>query len=214
MLAFFKKQFPDAVPLMPTLLEDFFTNPTGHLVTIRCRPWHVGGRACLLGDAAHAIVPFFGQGMNCAFEDCTIFNDCLAESGEQPDWEQVFQEFEARRKADADAIADMALDNYFEMRDRVADPKFGLKRDVEFALERHFPRRFIPRYSMVSFHRLPYAMAQQRGRIQDEILRELCGAIATVEELDWQRAEELVTTKLSEFSSEPEIEPRDPPLPG
>lgn len=189
-LSFFETQFPDAVPLMPTLVEDFFSNPTGSLVTIKCQPWHIDGQACLLGDAAHALVPFFGQGMNCAFEDCTVFNECLEQH--TGDWNTTFKAFEARRKEHTDAIAEMALENYFEMRDHVANPKFLLKKELEFALEERFPDRFIPRYSMVSFHRIPYAIARQRGEIQARILDELTADIDGLEDVDWQQAETLV----------------------
>lgn len=185
-LEFFKTQFPDAVPLMPTLLEDFFSNPTGSLVTIKCEPWSVADKALLLGDAAHAIVPFFGQGMNCAFEDCTVLNECLEKFGN--DWEKIFREFEMRRKVNSDAIADMALENFIEMRDKVADPKFLFRKQVELALEERFPDRFIPRYSMVSFHRIPYSEAQSRGRIQDDILSQITNGVETLEEVDWKEA--------------------------
>lgn len=191
---FFNRQFPDAVPHMPTLLEDFFTNPTGNLVTIKCRPWHVEDKACLLGDAAHAIVPFFGQGMNCAFEDCTILNECIARY--RNDWLKTFQNFERRRKVDTDAIAELALANYFEMRGHVANPKFLLKKEVEFALEEKYPHLFIPKYSMVSFHRIPYSVAQSKGKIQDEILERLCQSINSVEELDWALAGKLLKERL------------------
>ncbi len=121
-LSFFEAQFPDAMSLMPALAENFFSNPTGAMVTIKCSPWQVGGKALLLGDAAHAIVPFFGQGMNCAFEDCTYLLELLDHHG--PDWSALFSAFERSRKADTDAIADLAIENSVEMRDRVADPRF------------------------------------------------------------------------------------------
>lgn len=193
---FFEAQFPDAAPLMPTLVEDFFANPTGKLATVKCQPWHVAGSVCLLGDAAHAIVPFFGQGMNCAFEDCTVLNECIGKL--RPDWASIFEKFEALRKVNADAIADLALANYHEMRDHVADPKFQLKRQVEFALEEKYPGVFIPRYSMVSFHRIPYSVAKSRGEIQADILHELCDPIDTLEQVDWMSAERLIRDKLQE----------------
>lgn len=193
-LTFFETQFPDALPLMPTLLEDYFSNPTGSLVTIKCQPWHTDGQACLLGDAAHAIVPFFGQGMNCAFEDCTVFNECLDQH--EGNWNTTFKAFETHRKKHTDAIAEMALENYFEMRDHVANPKFLLKKELEFALEERFAERFIPRYSMVSFHRIPYAVARARGAIQEDILTQLAADIEQLEEVDWRFAERLVREKL------------------
>lgn len=198
-LEFFEMQFPDAVPLMPTLLEDFFANPTGSLVTIKCDPWSVEAKALLLGDAAHAIVPFFGQGMNCAFEDCSVLNECLEKFG--GDWSRLFQEFEKLRKQNTDAIADMALENFIEMRDKVADPKFLFRKHVELALEERFPDRFIPRYSMVSFHLLPYSVAQSRGQIQDRILGELCNSVERIENIDLNKAETLIRQWLPPFES-------------
>src|SRR5262249_4672659 len=158
--------------LMPGLLDEFFAHPTGAMVTIKCSPWHARGRAHLLGDAAHAIVPFFGQGMNCAFEDCTYLDRILArrQAAGRADWEAVFREHERLRKADTDAIADLAVENFVEMRDHVAHPKFLLKKKVEHALEERFPGLFIPKYSMVTFHRIPYAVALARGRVQDRML--------------------------------------------
>lgn len=178
---FFRRQFPDAVPLMPTLVEDFFRNPTGDLVTIKCFPWHVGGRALLIGDAAHAIVPFYGQGMNCAFEDCTILNQCIEEFGDE--WERVFREYAQRRKEDTDAIADLAIENFIEMRDRVADPKFRMKKELELRLERQFPGRFISKYAMVTFSRLPYSLALRKGRAQEAVLWELCQSVERLDDL-------------------------------
>src|SRR4029453_8553546 len=152
-LALFRRRFADAIPLMPRLTEDFFENPTGHLETIRCAPWSFEDHALVLGDAAHAIVPFQGQGMNAAFEDCSAFDRCLVDP-DRP-WNEVFAEFERRRRPDTDAIADMALENYVEMRSTVREPKFQLKKDLSFRLEERHPGRFIPRYSMVMFHTIP-----------------------------------------------------------
>jgi kynurenine 3-monooxygenase len=192
---FFESYFPDALPLMPSLAENYFTNPTGTMVTIKCSPWHIGGRALLLGDAAHAIVPFFGQGLNCGFEDCTVLMDLLDEHG--PDWSRVFGEFENARKVNADAIADMAIENFTEMRDRVADSRFLLQKKVELALEAKYPQLFVPKYAMVTFHRVPYAVALARGIVQDKMLTELCEHIDRVEDLDWRRAEQLIQRDLS-----------------
>src|SRR5581483_8894834 len=193
-LSFFRERFPDAVPAMPDLVENFFTNPTGAMVTIKCSPWQAG-RTLLLGDAAHAIVPFFGQGINCGFEDCTVFLELLDRLG--ADWERVFHEFEAARKENTDAIADMAVDNFVEMRDRVADPRFLLRKKVELALESKYPGVFVPKYAMVTFHRTPYATALRRGQLQDRMLAELCGPITRVEDLDWNKADTLVRSELT-----------------
>jgi len=194
-LEFFNAHFPDAVPLMPDLADNFFANPTGSMVTIKCSPWHVEGRALLLGDAAHAIVPFFGQGINCGFEDSTVLLELLDRHG--PDWERVFPEFEHARKANTDAIADLAVENFVEMRDRVADPQFLLRKRVELALEARYPQQFVPKYAMVTFHRIPYATALERGRIQDRILDRLCDGIRGVENLDWSKAHSLIRNELT-----------------
>jgi kynurenine 3-monooxygenase len=192
---FFRSRFPDAVPLMPNLADNFFANPTGAMVTIKCSPWHFGGQALLLGDAAHAIVPFFGQGINCGFEDCTTLLELLDQHG--ADWKTVFREFEVARKVNTDAIADLAVENFVEMRDRVADPRFLFRKKVELALEAKYPQLFVPKYSMVTFHRIPYSTALNRGRVQDEMLAALCDGIERIEELDWERADQLVRTSLT-----------------
>ena len=194
-LDFFETHFPDAVPLMPHLQENYFDNPTGSMVTIRCSPWHVNGKALLLGDAAHAIVPFFGQGMNCAFEDCTCFLELLDQHGGV--WSDLFREFEHARRANTDSIADLALENFVEMRDRVADPQFLFQKKVELALQARYPRLFVPKYSMVTFHRIPYSVAHARGKIQDRLLTELCNSVSRIEELDWQKAETLIHRNLT-----------------
>jgi kynurenine 3-monooxygenase len=187
---FFEQRFPDAVPLMPQLRANYARNPTGSMVTIKSSPWHLEGKVLLLGDAAHAIVPFFGQGMNCAFEDCTVFLELLDRLG--PDWPKLFQEFEHARKINTDAIADLALENFVEMRDRVADPRFLFRKKVELALEAKYPRHFVPKYAMVTFHRVPYSVALSRGKVQDRLLAELCDPIARIEDLDWKKADHLI----------------------
>ena len=200
--ALFERRFADAIPLMPRYVEDFFANPTGHLETIRCAPWSFEDHALVLGDAAHAIVPFHGQGMNAAFEDCSAFDQCL----EVPDrpWNEVFAEFERRRRPNTDAIADMALENYIEMRSTVREPKFQLKKDLSFRLEERHPGRFIPRYSMVMFHTIPYAEAERRGAIQEEILDELTSKAASLDQVDLARADRLIAERLGTQASEAE----------
>jgi kynurenine 3-monooxygenase len=196
--SFFTEQFPDAVALMPDLLEEYHAHPTGVMVTIKCEPWHYQDRMALLGDAAHAIVPFFGQGMNCAFEDCTVLDACLEHAAAEPgtsqplDWQKIFREYESARKPNTDAIADLAIENFVEMRDLVAQPKFQLKKKIEQALQARYPDIFVPKYSMVTFHRIPYAVALERGRVQDRILDELADGIDRSEDLDYSMAERLV----------------------
>jgi len=192
---FFAARFADALPLMPQLQQNYAGNPTGSMVTVKCAPWHANGKVLLLGDAAHAIVPFFGQGMNCAFEDCTVFLELLDRHG--PNWTKLFQEFELARKLNTDSIADMALENFVEMRDRVADPRFLFRKKAELALEAKYPRHFVPKYAMVTFHRVPYSVALSRGKIQDRLLAELCDPITRIEDLDWEKADHLIQRDLT-----------------
>jgi len=164
---FFRREFPDALPLLPTLEADFAGHPTGTLVTIRTRPWHEG-RVVLVGDACHAIVPFFGQGANAAFEDVVALGGALARHREPA---AAFAEYEDSRRRHADAIADLALANFEEMRDHVASPRFQWRKRLERALHTLMPRAFIPLYTMISFTTIPYAEARDRARRQDRALR-------------------------------------------
>jgi kynurenine 3-monooxygenase len=200
-MRFFESRFPDAVPLMPQLVDNFFANPTGAMVTIKCSPWHAADNVLLLGDAAHAIVPFFGQGLNCGFEDCTTLVELIDRHG--PNWPQVFAQFEEARKVNTDAIADMAIENFVEMRDRVADSRFLFRKKVELALEAKYPRLFVPKYAMVTFHRIPYSVALARGVVQERILAELCEAIDRVEDLDWKKADRLIRRDLAPLEIAP-----------
>ena len=163
-LRFFEERFPDAAPLMPTLAEDFFENPTGSLVTIRCRPWHVRDRVVLLGDACHAVVPFYGQGANAAFEDCVVLNKALARHA--PDRERAFAFYHESRKKNADALADLSLANFVEMRDKTASRAFLAGKRMEKILHRLFPAWFVPLYTMVTFTRIPYAEAVAKAKRQ------------------------------------------------
>jgi kynurenine 3-monooxygenase len=192
---FFRSQFPDAITVMPEFFETFLANPTGAMVTVKCSPWHVAGRTLLLGDAAHAIVPFFGQGINCGFEDCTSLLELVDRYG--ADWARVFPEFGEARKINTDAIADLALENFVEMRDRVSDPQFLFRKKVELALQARYPRLFVPKYAMVTFHRVPYVIALERGQVQDRILTQLCDGISRVEDLDWTHADRLIRSELT-----------------
>lgn len=189
----FNDQFSDVINLIPDLSKMFFENPTGILGTIRCQQWHYKS-SLLIGDSAHAIVPFHGQGMNCGFEDCFELDRLLDEYND--DWHKVMDLFTEVRKDNANAIADMALDNYIEMRDSVRDPKFHLKKAIAFELERSHPNRFIPRYSMVSFSHIPYAQAQQRGAVQAQILTELTQGIDDIKDFDRNRADQLIKQRL------------------
>ncbi|HEX6997406.1 MAG TPA: NAD(P)/FAD-dependent oxidoreductase [Gammaproteobacteria bacterium] len=193
--AFFAREFPDAVPLIPRLREEFAAHPTGVVGTVRCSPWSLRSSVLLVGDAAHAIVPFHGQGMNAAFEDCVALDRLLGRHG--ADWATTFRKFEEERAPNSRAIAEMALENYREMRDEVRDPKFQLRRALSFELERRFPGRFIPRYSMVMFHpEISYAEAQRRGAVQSAILHRLTARASTLDDVDFARAAELVDREL------------------
>lgn len=183
--AFFERYFPDALSLMPTLLDDFNGNPTSSLVTVRCHPWQYDGRILLLGDAAHAIVPFYGQGMNAGFEDCTILDDLATEYRE--DWGSVFTAFNRARVKDGNAIADLALRNFIEMRDLVADPMFLLRKKIAAHLHEKHGEAFLPSYSMVSFSDTPYSVALQAADDQDRLLDQILQIEGISER--WERPE-------------------------
>src|SRR5436190_3059764 len=172
---FFDEQFPDAVPLMSSLLDDFKTNPTGSLVTIRCAPWFYKDKIALVGDAAHAVVPFYGQGMNAAFEDCVVLDKCLAEFPQ--DRQRAFAEYFARRKENTDALANLAVQNFIEMRDKTASKAFRTKKKLDHLLEGLLPGIYLPLYTMVTFTRIPYSAGARRARLQDRIV---CAGLAVV----------------------------------
>jgi kynurenine 3-monooxygenase len=191
LLEFFREEFPDAVRLIPNLIAEFLLHPSGQLGTVHTAPWQANGRVLLLGDAAHAIVPFHGQGMNAAFEDCLVL-DSLFDRFDT--WEPLFAEFERRRRPNTEAIAQMALENYTEMRATVLDAGFVRRQSLALELERRFPGRFIPRYAMVTFHpEIAYAEALRRGGVQEQILLELDRAGGTT---DFARAEKLISERL------------------
>ncbi|MBK6419669.1 MAG: FAD-dependent monooxygenase [Candidatus Kapabacteria bacterium] len=180
--AFFNEQFPDAVPLMPTLIDDFFTNPESSLMMVRCEPWVMNDRIALIGDAAHAIVPFYGQGMNCGFEDCRILMECLDHANN--DWASALQTYQTLRKPAGDAILDLALDNFIEMRDKVADPRFLWRKKIEAWLFAEYPGKFIPLYTMVTFSSdIPYNEAKRIGAEQDVLMESLMNIPSVIE--DW-----------------------------
>jgi kynurenine 3-monooxygenase len=177
LLRIFRAEFPDVIPLLPNLAEQYFANPTGSLVTVRSAPWHVAGRVALLGDAAHAVVPFYGQGANASFEDCLTLADCLRE---EPDRAVALARYQARRKENTDALADLAVGNFLEMRDKVASPLFHAKKRFEKLLHTLLPGWFVPLYTMVSFTRVPYAEARTRARRQWRTVSAVLGAILLV----------------------------------
>ncbi len=169
-LKLFQEEFPDAMPLMPTLLHDFFSNPTSSLATMRAYPWAWKDKVALIGDAAHAVVPFYGQGMNCGFEDCVTLAECL--DANPNNWTRALDEYQQDRKPNADAIAQMAIDNFVEMRDKVADPRFLLRKKIEAMMAKEFPHHFATQYTLVSFSPdVPYSEAQEQG-LQNDVLLE------------------------------------------
>lgn len=171
-LEYFTREFPDAVKLMPRLVEEFFENPTGPLGTVKCSPWNCYGKTLLLGDAAHAIVPFYGQGMNASFEDVVVFDEILDRF--EGDWKKVFTEYEKARKKDTDAIADLAVDNFHEMKEHTASPLFQQKRKLETAFEAEFPEEYYSKYSLVTFNEaISYDEAMRKGRAQDKAILNL-----------------------------------------
>ncbi|HMZ46157.1 MAG TPA: NAD(P)/FAD-dependent oxidoreductase [Chitinophagaceae bacterium] len=170
--SFFEKTFPDAIKLMPNYLDDFFENPTSSLVTVKCYPWIRDDKFTLIGDAAHAVVPFFGQGMNCGFEDCRILDE-LMEANEN-NWHNILEAFQQTRKPDADAIADLAIENFIEMRAKTADPKFLLQKKIEVRLHEKYPNQWIPAYAQVTFSpNIRYSDALKRGQIQEKIMQQI-----------------------------------------
>ncbi|WP_353778798.1 FAD-dependent monooxygenase [Winogradskyella sp. 3972H.M.0a.05] len=166
---FFSKQFPDALELIPNIADEFANNPTGALGTVKCSPWYYKGQTLILGDAAHAVVPFYGQGMNASFEDVSVLDSIIEKH--EGDWETIFKTYQKARKADADAIGELAEENYYEMRDHVANPIFKEKRKIEMALEKHYPEAYFSKYSMVTFNEnIGYREAMTKGRAQDKAI--------------------------------------------
>lgn len=191
---FFQKTFPDTLPLIPDLLKDYNENPTASLVTVRCSPWHYQDKICLMGDASHAIVPFYGQGMNSGFEDCTVFNDLF----EQADWEwdQVFSQFSAKRAPEADAISELALRNYVEMRDLTANEQWLLQKKIERKITTKYPDKWLPLYSQVTFSHTPYDKALRNGEIQDAIMKRVMDRPDISEVWDTEEVEQAVLNEL------------------
>lgn len=196
---FFEEYFPDAVEHLPELTTQFFGNPTSSLVTVRCFPWSAADKFLLMGDASHAIVPFYGQGMNAGFEDCTVLNDTMEQHGE--DWSTILKQFERTRKPDADAIADLAYRNFIEMRDLVADEQFVLRKKLEKAIHKKYPEQFKPLYAMVTFTHMPYAEALQLGEQHDKFFENLPDLEERVAKLDTAEGNQVLDQTLSELNA-------------
>ena len=166
--AFFQEYFPDVINIMPDYLNNYLNNPIGNLVTIKCFPWVFKDKLALIGDAAHAIVPFYGQGMNCSFEDCVVLDECIEKHGDN--WNKIFEEYQALRKPNADAIAHLAQQNFIEMRDKVGDAAFLHRKHIEHDLVEHYGAHFKSQYELVTFSTRPYTYALEQGKINDQIL--------------------------------------------
>lgn len=198
--ALFQRDFPDALPLIPTLEQDWERNPPGLLATLYLDRWHIGSRAVLLGDAAHAMVPFHGQGMNCAFEDCVALARHLLS---HEDRAAAFTAFEAERQPNALAIQKMALENYLEMRDKVDNTDFLLQRELELTLQERHAGRFVPHYAMVTFMLIPYALALERSEIQRDILTRATRGLNSLAQVDWTSLDSEVLSRLSPLVDAP-----------
>ncbi|MBS1646312.1 MAG: FAD-dependent monooxygenase [Bacteroidetes bacterium] len=192
---FFEEEFPDAVPLMPTLLDDFMNNPTSSLVTVKCYPWVFENKITLIGDAAHAIVPFYGQGMNCGFEDCVVLDELMAKHPN--DWDTILSTYQHLRKPDSDAIADLAIGNFVEMRDKTADPTFVLQKKIEARFSEKYPDKWLPLYSMVTFSpQVRYSTALKEGVKQQAIMDSIMALPHITQKWDSEEVEQLMLAQL------------------
>ncbi|MDT0293207.1 NAD(P)/FAD-dependent oxidoreductase [Mesonia ostreae] len=199
--AYFEKMYPSAVAHMPTLTEDFFNNPTSPLGTVKCSPWNSFGKVMLLGDAAHAIVPFYGQGMNASFEDVVVFDEIL--DNYEGDWQKVFKEYQKKRKVDTDAIAELAIDNFHEMKEHTAAPIFQKKRKLETAFEQEFPKEYASKYRLVTFQEdISYSEALKKGRAQDKAILNLLAQDKIDENASLQEKLHLVNKETQEILEE------------
>ncbi len=201
---YFKEEFPDTLDLMPNLAEEFFENPTGTLGTVKCYPWSTYGKTLIMGDAAHAIVPFYGQGMNASFEDVVVLDKYIEQF--EGDWPAIFSNFQKERKKDADAIADLAIDNFYEMKEHTANPLFREKRKLEIALEEHFPGQYNSKYSLVTFNEdIPYSVAMRRGRAQDKAILNLLDDGILTDEMSLDEKLKLVIKETKEILHDDDI---------
>ncbi len=197
-LDFFKKNFPDTIQLMSDLAEDFFTNPASSLATFRCYPWSFDNKVLLIGDAAHGIVPFYGQGMNAGFEDCTILNKMMNEMND--DWQKIIPAFQRTRKPDADAVGELALRNFIEMRDLVADKKFVLRKKIEKLMHERYPAQFTPLYAMVTFSDTPYSKALALGKTHDSFFEKMGDLDGLEEKLNAPEGKQMIESWVKELT--------------
>jgi kynurenine 3-monooxygenase len=203
-LSYFKEEFPDVVDLMPDLAEEFIENPTGSLGTVKCYPWSIYGKTLIMGDAAHAIVPFYGQGMIASFEDVVVLDKYLNQY--HGDWPAIFSNYQNERKEDTDAIADLAIDNFYEMKEHTANPLFREKRKLEIAFEEHFPDRYNSKYSLVTFNEnIPYSIAMRRGRAQDKAILNLLNDGELTKDMSLKDKLELVIRETKEILHDDDV---------
>jgi kynurenine 3-monooxygenase len=193
----FQSEFSDAVPLMPDYLNEFMNHPQGALGTVHCSRWVFSDSIALIGDAAHAIVPFFGQGMNCGFEDCTLLMSLIERHAGA--WPQILKDFENQQKPNADAIAAMAVENWVEMRDKVADQRFLLRKKVEAQLEEKYPELYKSRYGLITYTLTPYALAQKAGLLQNKMIDQIIGSATSLEQVSWETADRLIEKEWKPF---------------
>lgn len=193
--AFFEKEFPDALDLMPDLIELYKKNPTSSLVIVKSYPWNYNDKVILMGDAAHAIVPFYGQGMNCGFEDCSVLDNIMKENAN--DWNKIAPAYTKARKRNGDAIADLALRNYVEMRDLTAKPEFLIRKQIEAAFTKKHPEKWLPLYSQVTFSHIPYADAVESAKVQDKIMDEVMKLDNIADKIESNEVEEMILAMLA-----------------
>jgi kynurenine 3-monooxygenase len=194
LMGLFEEVFPDAIPLMPSLEEDYFSNSASNLLIVKCNPWTYKGKAALIGDAAHAIVPFYGEGMNCGFEDCEVLNNLLGQH--DGNWQEILDQFGKLRKPNGDAIADLSLRNFIEMRDLVADPRFLLRKKIESKIHSKFPEQWVPLYSQVKFSNIPYSEALKKGQDQDKIMEAILSIKGIENAWDSEEMEQEILKKM------------------
>ncbi len=203
-LEYFEREFPDAKALMPNLVEEFFENPTGSLGTVKCFPWSTYKKTLIIGDAAHAIVPFYGQGMNASFEDVVVLDKYIEKY--DGDWKTIFSEYQKERKVDADAIADLAIDNFSEMKEHTANPLFQQKRKLEIAFEDNYPKRYNSKYSLVTFNEdIPYSVAMRRGRAQDKAILNLLDNDKLTEDMGLKEKLDLVLNETKNILQDDDV---------
>jgi kynurenine 3-monooxygenase len=195
---FFETSFPDVVPHVPNLAEDYFSHGPNPMVTVKCSPWTFDGKVALIGDAAHVLFPYYGQGANAGFEDCSVLSQCLEKHGE--DWHEAFGEYERLRKPNMDAIADMCVQHYIEIRDELADPTFLLRKAIERKVNQLYPERYLPLYSMIAFSDMPYAEALRIDREQRTLIDRLMSVKGIEDKWDGAEVEHLIAELMCEFS--------------